>query len=324
MPDPTIIRAQTLVQGNLTGEDPVEVEGQLIGQVALQNTLTVHPGGLARGQLHVTQAFIFGRVEGTLTATERVYLGPSAVVIADVEAPLVRVDDGAKLHGKLLMELDAPAPAVAPLVLPSSKPAAQQTPKTEAKSGFGSFTSSPRPAMPQSAPQPVTTQPVFTAPSFFSTKPTSSPQAASGAQQPSGHSERAVIQPTSSPQAASGAQQPQPARTAVAFIDPEPTPQPVVAIAPTPTQVEEVKAQVAPTIKPTHDLVKETVEEPQDEPDKDSAPDAGEDGAATAYAAEAAKYEHYTVKELREELRRLDLPVSGSKEELIERLISAQ
>lgn len=37
-----------------------------------------------------------------------------------------------------------------------------------------------------------------------------------------------------------------------------------------------------------------------------------------------AEYEEQTVKELREELRRRDLPVSGTKQELIERLVQSQ
>lgn len=325
MTDPTIIRAQTLVQGNLTGEDPVEVEGQLIGQVALQNTLTVQPGGLVRGKIHVRQAIIHGRLEGSLTATERVYLAPSAVVIADLDAPLVRVDDGAKLHGKLLMALDAPLPAVAPLAIKADTPKVEAPKAEPAKPSWSapaSFTSPARPATPAvvapAATQPVTapavtapavttpavTAPAVTAPSFTSTRPVTASPAAQAA-------------PAEAP------------RTATTVVEPEP----VKVVAPAP--VEAIEVVEAPVIEPEVEVetteVVEAVEPaqiisaaPAQEAGEEVEQDAHDDDPAAHMSAEAAKYEHYTVKELREELRRLDLPVSGSKEDLIERLIGAQ
>ena len=335
MTDPTIIRAQTLVQGNLTGEDPVEVEGQLIGQVTLQNTLTVQPGGLVRGKIHVRQAIIHGRLEGALTATERVYLAPSAVVIADLDAPLVRVDDGARLHGKLLMALDAPLPAVAPLAIKADAPrVAPQAEPTKPAWGASppSFTST-RPAAVApvvtapvvtapvvTAPvvtAPVVTAPAVTAPSFTSTRPVTASPAAQAA-------------PVEAPRTATTVVEPEPVKVVEPAAEVVEAPviaaavEPAVEVAVEPAEVTEVVEAVEPAQIISSAPAQDAGPDADQEADPDAAQDAHDDDPAAHMSAEAAKYEHYTVKELREELRRLDLPVSGSKEDLIERLISAQ
>jgi cytoskeletal protein CcmA (bactofilin family) len=310
MTDPTIIRAATLVQGNLTGEDPVEVEGQIIGQITLTNTLTVQPGGLVRGQIHVHQAIILGRVEGAITASERVYLGPKAVVVADLECPVIRVDDGAVLHGKLVMELEGELPAVAPLALPANQGTPAKAPAQATKPAWGaaqpaSFTSNPKPA---DKPAPVA-QPV-SAPSFTSTRPAAPAQhAATGG---SSATQAAPATQTTTTTVVDAIAEP------VEQVEPE---APVVAQPEIVAQVEaeaEVIEQVEPEAiieaAPAPSIEEETVvEEVEHDAEHDQ-----------HMIDEAAKYEHHTVKELREELRRLDLPVSGSKEDLIERLINAQ
>jgi cytoskeletal protein CcmA (bactofilin family) len=318
MTDPTIIRAQTLVQGNLTGEDPVEVEGQLIGQVALQNTLTVQPGGLVRGKIHVRQAIIHGRLEGSLTATERVYLAPSAVVIADLDAPLIRVDDGAKLHGKLLMALDAPLPAVAPLAIKADTPKVEAPKAEPAKPSWSapaSFTSPARPATPAvvapAVTAPAVTAPVVTtpvpvaAPSFTSTRPVTAAPAAQAA-------------PAEAPRTATTVVEPEPVKVV------EPAPVEVVEVVEAPVIAHEVEATEATEVVETVEAAQIIDAAPAHGASEEVEQDAHDDDPAAHMSAEAAKYEHYTVKELREELRRLDLPVSGSKEDLIERLIGAQ
>ncbi len=55
-------------------------------------------------------------------------------------------------------------------------------------------------------------------------------------------------------------------------------------------------------------------EEPEEELEQES--EVVSDGEPT-------EYDDHTVKELREELRRRDLPVSGTKQELIERLVES-
>ena len=82
-------------------------------------------------------------------------------------------------------------------------------------------------------------------------------------------------------------------------------------------------ATTAPT---TTTVVVETEPEPEPEPHEQSVP-LGEASQETFEIAEEELdelREDYTVKELRDELRRRDLPVSGTKDELIERFLQAQ
>lgn len=81
-----------------------------------------------------------------------------------------------------------------------------------------------------------------------------------------------------------------------------------------PTEIIEEPVE-EPAIEPVAE-----VSEPEDipEPEEISEP---EERPFEPDPEEIAKYDHYTVKELREELRRMDLPISGTKTELVHRLI---
>ena len=80
-------------------------------------------------------------------------------------------------------------------------------------------------------------------------------------------------------------------------------------------------------------VTQEEVAAPAPEPTPEPAPEPelGEEETVALEAtpesgasADLSAFDDYTVKELREELRRLDLPVSGSKSELKQRLAEAQ
>ncbi len=109
--------------------------------------------------------------------------------------------------------------------------------------------------------------------------------------------------------------------------------------APQSTTPASVATQAASVTQPAAAAVTTVVEEEQEQPVEVATPAAPEESEASIEKKEPEKAQanaeadaitfqelddDYTVKELREELRRRDLPVTGSKSELIERLLEAE
>lgn len=226
MADPTIIAAETAVAGRIHGaEGDVSVEGFVDGTIELSQTLQIAPNGRVQGEVRARQVVIEGAFQGDIVAEERVVLAATARAVATIEAPLVEMEDGARLRGELNVGVDGEVS-----IPPDRRTTRQRSPATAA------------------TPPPAST-------SRQGTSSTASGGAA--------------------------------ARTATSS-------------ATATTVVEEVADEEEEEPEPTHN--------------------------GKEFPSEAAieQYrEEYTVKELRSELRDRDLRVSGTKDELIERLLTA-
>lgn len=230
----TTIGPNTHVQGSIAGDTPLHVEGTVHGQISLEEVLTIEESGSVQGEVHVNEAVVHGHMDGTLVAREKLTLSSSARVTGHIEAPIIRMDDGAVFTGEVEMDIDA-------------QPVVAKTQQTRS-----SFTTPTRQTTTATTRKPATTS------------------------------------------------------TPVA----KPAPKPVAAPAAPPAPAQ---TQSAPAKATTTTVVVEQEPEPIDEPTEESSID----------PELLAEYDEQTVKELREELRRRDLPVSGTKQELIERLVES-
>lgn len=253
----TTIGPNTLVEGRIEGGEDLTVEGRVVGTIQLSELLFVAAGGHIHGNASARGVRVDGLVDGQILATEFIHLSATAVVRATLTAPIIRMDDGARLSGDVVMDVDAPAPQTA-------IPAARVQPVTE-----------------RSAPAKVAT-PAKPAPA----KPVPARPAA----------------PTPAP-----APKPEPAPKPAPVATPAPAPvePPTVAV---PTPVASPAPVPAPVAAPAQAAL---IAVPQT--------------TTTVVVDEVPhKYDALSVKELRERLRDLDLPVSGTKQDLMERLAEAE
>src|SRR5690606_26514927 len=93
---PTTIAAGTHVAGSIQASEDIAVEGSVQGTIELSEMLIVAAGGVVRGDIQARVAQIDGVVIGTIQATERIFLGPTARVQATITSPLFQMSDGAQ------------------------------------------------------------------------------------------------------------------------------------------------------------------------------------------------------------------------------------
>lgn len=94
---PSIISADLLVQGTLTSQGDMQIDGTVEGDIR-SVTLMIGTGATVKGEVIAEEIIIRGRVEGRIRA-RRVQLDASAVVIGDILQEQLTVAAGATFEG---------------------------------------------------------------------------------------------------------------------------------------------------------------------------------------------------------------------------------
>ena len=100
------------VKGDVTGDEDTVIEGRVHGRVDLKNHhLTVGPNGVVEGELNAKQVTVVGKVNGNVSAIERLELADSSQVSGDLHSPRLLIQEGAQLNGNVSMKGGAAAAA---------------------------------------------------------------------------------------------------------------------------------------------------------------------------------------------------------------------
>lgn len=99
----TFIGANIIVEGTLSGSEPVIVEGTIRGNVKLSADLRVGTKARIEATVHARSIIIEGRVEGDISADDRVELVAGSSVDGNIKAPKIVVAEGAKFRGNVDM-----------------------------------------------------------------------------------------------------------------------------------------------------------------------------------------------------------------------------
>jgi cytoskeletal protein CcmA (bactofilin family) len=96
------IGKSVFVKGELSGSEDLYVDGQVEGSIALKaNNLTVGPNGQVKASVEAKGVVVQGRVEGNISASDRVELRKSANVVGDISTQHISIEEGAYLKGKV-------------------------------------------------------------------------------------------------------------------------------------------------------------------------------------------------------------------------------
>ena len=108
MAEPCIIGPGTVINGRLTGDEEVIVEGRVEGTIELNNHLLVEASGRITADVAVVAVTVRGQLRGKVVASEVVTLEPDCVVIGTLKAPRIIIEDGARFKGDIDMDVTLP------------------------------------------------------------------------------------------------------------------------------------------------------------------------------------------------------------------------
>ncbi len=101
----TVIGSSIVVDGEISGEEPLTILGTVKGKIALAQTLAVEPGATVEANIEAQALTVSGRLTGNVIARERVELRAEAKMIGDLKAPRIVIADGASFKGNVDMDV---------------------------------------------------------------------------------------------------------------------------------------------------------------------------------------------------------------------------
>lgn len=106
-PQPSVIGATLSVEGTLTGEEDIEIEGRFGGEIKLLKSRVVIGGtGEVTANVKAKTVTINGTAKGDVEAGDQVEITATGSMKGDIRSPRVILHDGAKFRGRIDMEPD--------------------------------------------------------------------------------------------------------------------------------------------------------------------------------------------------------------------------
>lgn len=91
------------IVGNLQFSGPTELDGQVDGEVAAQDRLTVGESAQINAKLSGAEVIVRGIVNGDIFASKRIVLKKPARVVGSLTAPVLSIEEGVIFEGKIAM-----------------------------------------------------------------------------------------------------------------------------------------------------------------------------------------------------------------------------
>lgn len=100
-----VIGPSIRIQGDLTGEEDLLIEGRVEGKIDLkQQSVTIGQSGRVQADVFGRNITVDGEVRGNLVADEQITVRRTGHVQGNLTAPRVSLEDGAKFKGSIDME----------------------------------------------------------------------------------------------------------------------------------------------------------------------------------------------------------------------------
>lgn len=98
----TILGKSITIKGDIIGSEDLTIDGTVDGSITLtESRLTIGPNARIKADLQVHDALILGHSEGATTATGRVELRKGGVLLGNLTAARLSIEDGAAMQGNV-------------------------------------------------------------------------------------------------------------------------------------------------------------------------------------------------------------------------------
>jgi cytoskeletal protein CcmA (bactofilin family) len=101
----TVISNGIVIDGEVSGEEPLTILGTVKGKISTTQNLAVEPGATVEADIETTSLSVGGRVTGNVVARERVEVRANGKMVGDIKAPRIVIADGAAFKGNVDMDV---------------------------------------------------------------------------------------------------------------------------------------------------------------------------------------------------------------------------
>jgi len=94
-------------KGELTFEDTLRIDGKFEGTIRSKHALVIGDTGDVQADIDVGSVSIDGTVRGTILAREKIEIHPHGRVFGKIQAPILKIEEGAHFEGEVGASADA-------------------------------------------------------------------------------------------------------------------------------------------------------------------------------------------------------------------------
>jgi cytoskeletal protein CcmA (bactofilin family) len=101
----TVIGSSIVVDGEISGEEPLIILGTVKGKIAAAGSVVVESGATVEADVEGQTVTVSGKLTGNVTAREKLDLRPESKMVGNAKAPRIVVADGAAFKGNVDMDV---------------------------------------------------------------------------------------------------------------------------------------------------------------------------------------------------------------------------
>lgn len=98
-----LLGRNTRLEGRLSFNGTVRVDGHFEGNIPADGTLIVGEDALVEARIEISTILVSGIVRGNISASERVEILQTGKVYGDVKTPTIVIHEGALFQGRMIM-----------------------------------------------------------------------------------------------------------------------------------------------------------------------------------------------------------------------------
>jgi cytoskeletal protein CcmA (bactofilin family) len=106
------------IVGEISSDEELFVDGELEGSLELRNRLTIGPTGKVQANIKANEVVVFGSVRGNVEAEHRISLRAGATIVGDIKTAGIVIEDGAYFKGGIDISRSEPVKANSSPTLP--------------------------------------------------------------------------------------------------------------------------------------------------------------------------------------------------------------
>lgn len=108
----TIIGLNSEVEGTVTSQGSLRIDGKLRGDVRINGNLIVGDQGFLEGGVTAKNVVVAGKITGNITALEKIEINKSGTLVGDIVSKFVVIEEGSQFTGHCKMEKAEEIPLV--------------------------------------------------------------------------------------------------------------------------------------------------------------------------------------------------------------------
>lgn len=105
----SVIGAGMQITGNVETDGAVRIDGSIKGDVRAGKAVVIGKAGHVEGNIFTQDAVLSGRVSGSVVAESRLEVQATAVILGDIQARRMQLEEGAGLQGQIMVGENAAA-----------------------------------------------------------------------------------------------------------------------------------------------------------------------------------------------------------------------